>query len=287
MMKFNAWIAAAGCMILFGCSSGTKSAGPTQVTDSGTAPTPVTTPPVKKEIKSTLTALKITDVKIGDGKVQGFTMKKNPSVEPGDMVSVEYTGKLADGTVFDTNVPGAHGNTDRPFVVTVGRTPVIAGWTKGLIGMKVGGERKLAIPPSMGYGNQGNDKIPPNADLFFDIKVLDIVKKGEEGVFDTLDVVKGTGPAAKPDSTVTIVYTGKFANGVVFDSNEGKDQAPVAVKLGTKMVISGLDAGLVGIQKGGVRKLRIPPAIAYLDKKVEGIPDTSTLFFTVKALDVS
>jgi FKBP-type peptidyl-prolyl cis-trans isomerase len=291
MMKLNAWIVAATCILLIGCGKGDKTADSTTTTTTGSTPvattTGTTTQPTKPALKSTLTALKITVVKVGDGTNQGIKIKSNPTVARDDIVSIQYTGKLADGTVFDTNVPGAKGHTDQPFVVEMGRTPVIAGWYQGLLGMKIGGERKLSIPPKLGYGAEGNQSIPPNADLFFDVKVLDIVKKGDEGTFDSTDVTKGSGPAVKPGGTVTIQYTGTFANGVVFDSNMGADKAPMAVKLGAGMVISGLESGLVGMQKGGVRKLRIPPAIAYGTKNVPGIPSNSTLFFTVKALDVS
>jgi peptidylprolyl isomerase len=287
MMKLNVWIVLAGCMLAFGCTPDNKTAtAPPTPSDTSAGKTP-SAPVVKQASKSTLTKLKIQDVKVGDGMVLGIKIKSNPSVAIGDIVSCEYTGKLADGTVFDTNVPGGKGVTDQPLVVIVGRTPVIPGWTQGLIGMKVGGERKLGIPPSLGYGDQQVASIPPNSDLFFDIKVLDIVKKGEEGLYDSVDVTKGTGPAAKMGDTVTVQYTGTFSNGVVFDSNTGKDKAPIADKLGSGMALSGFEAGLVGIQKGGVRKLRLPPAIAYATKKVEGIPPNSTLFFTVKALDVT
>lgn len=290
MMKLNAWIVAAGCLVLIGCGSSNKTADSSQTKNtavaSDTAGSP-TAPTTKAPQKSHLKALKITDVKIGDGSNLGIKMKSNPSAAVGDILSIEYTGKLADGTVFDTNVPGK-GKSDLPFVLVIGPTPVIAGWNRGIVGMKIGGERKLEIPPSLGYGAEGMPPaIPPDADLFFDIKLLDIVKKGDEGTFDSLDVTKGTGPAVKSGGTITIQYTGTFSNGVVFDSNMGSNKAPIAVKIGAGMVISGLESGLIGMQKGGVRKLRIPPAIAYGTERVEGIPANSTLYYTVKALDVS
>ena len=101
----------------------------------------------------------MTDVKVGNGTNLGITIKSNPSVTFHDIISVEYTGKFADGKVFDTNVPGAKGNTDIPLVVLVGQTPVIPAWTQGVIGMKIGGERKLDVPAALGYGAAGS---PPN-----------------------------------------------------------------------------------------------------------------------------
>ncbi len=292
MMKLNAWIVAAGCLLLMGCGSGSKTADSMSTTTTGTTAANATTGTANATQnphgKATLTALKMTDVKVGNGTNLGITIKSNPSVAVGDIVSVEYTGKFADGKVFDTNVPGAKGNTDIPLVVVVGLTPVIPAWTQGVIGMKIGGERKLDVPAALGYGDQGMaDVIPPNTDLYFDIKVLDIVKRGDEAVYDSVDVKKGAGPALKAGGTITIRYTGTFSNGTVFDSNIGPQKAPIAVKLGQGMVISGLESGMIGMQKGGVRKLRIPPAIGYATKKVEGIPANSTLYFTVEALDVS
>jgi FKBP-type peptidyl-prolyl cis-trans isomerase len=84
---------------------------------------------------------------------------------------VEYTGKLGDGTVFDSSKnPGRE-----PFSFTVGIGVVIKGWDEGVPGMKVGGTRKLTIPPDMGYGAQGaGGVIPPNATLIFDIELLEV-----------------------------------------------------------------------------------------------------------------
>ena len=292
MMKLNAWIVAAGCLLVIGCGSGNKTADSTSTTTTGTTAADATTGTAqstpKPSGKAKLTALKMTDVKVGNGTNQGITIKSNPSVAVGDIISVEYTGKFADGKVFDTNVPGAKGNTDIPLVMVVGQTPVIPAWNQGVIGMKIGGERKLDVPAALGYGDQGmGDAIPPNTDLYFDIKVLDIVKRGEEALYDSVDLKKGTGPALKPGGTITIRYTGTFSNGTVFDSNVGAQKAPIAVKLGAGMVIPGLESGVIGMQKGGVRKLRIPPAIAYSTKKIEGIPPNSTLYYTVEAVDVS
>lgn len=88
--------------------------------------------------------------------------------QPGDTVSVNYTGKLADGTVFDTSVGKA------PFQFTLGAGQVIPGWDQGLVGMQVGGKRLLIIPPELAYGAQGIGPIPPNATLTFEVEMLKI-----------------------------------------------------------------------------------------------------------------
>ena len=100
----------------------------------------------------------IEDLKVGEGS----------EVVKYNIVTVNYTGWLTDGTKFDSSLnPGRS-----PFRFTVGGGQVIKGWDEGLIGMKAGGKRKLTIPPSMGYGNQEMGVIPPNSTLIFEIDLL-------------------------------------------------------------------------------------------------------------------
>jgi|TARA_B100001079_G_scaffold36330_2_gene27753 FKBP-type peptidyl-prolyl cis-trans isomerase len=100
----------------------------------------------------------IEDLKVGEGN----------AVAQYNIVTVNYTGWLTDGTKFDSSLnPGR-----TPFRFTVGGGQVIKGWDEGLIGMKVGGKRKLTIPPSMGYGSQDMGDIPPNSTLVFEIDLL-------------------------------------------------------------------------------------------------------------------
>ena len=92
----------------------------------------------------------------------------------GDIVSVNYTGKLADGTVFDSNVDPKFSHV-QPFEFSLGVGQVIAGWDKGVLGMKVGDKKTLVIPPEDAYGANGaGGVIPPNATLTFDVEVLSI-----------------------------------------------------------------------------------------------------------------
>ncbi|HEX8974284.1 MAG TPA: FKBP-type peptidyl-prolyl cis-trans isomerase [Patescibacteria group bacterium] len=92
-------------------------------------------------------------------------------VKAGDTVSVLYTGKLTDGTVFDAS--SKHGN--QPFEFKVGLGMVIKGWDQGLLGAKVGEQRTLTIPGDLAYGPQGiPGVIPPNATLVFDVEVVAI-----------------------------------------------------------------------------------------------------------------
>jgi FKBP-type peptidyl-prolyl cis-trans isomerase FkpA len=92
----------------------------------------------------------------------------------GDTVTVNYTGTLTNGTVFDSSL--APGRT--PYTFRVGAGTVIQGWDQGVPGMRVGGRRKLTIPPNLAYGSQGSPPaIPGNATIVFDITLLSIAGK--------------------------------------------------------------------------------------------------------------
>ena len=102
----------------------------------------------------------IEDLKIGDGA----------EIKSGDSITMDYTGTLAaDGKKFDSSE-----DRNEPFVTNIGVGKVIKGWDQGVPGMKVGGERKLTIPPALGYGAQGIGPIPPNATLIFTVKALGV-----------------------------------------------------------------------------------------------------------------
>ncbi len=113
-----------------------------------------------------LEGVKVTILKEGNGV----------EAKVGDTVSMNYTGTLLDGTVFDSNVLPKFGHVE-PFEFTLGQNNVIQGWEIGVLGMKVGEKRKLEIKSDYAYGARGaGASIPPNADLNFEVELL-VIKK--------------------------------------------------------------------------------------------------------------
>lgn len=105
------------------------------------------------------TSLKIEDIQVGTGT----------EATAGKKITVHYTGTLTNGTKFDSSV-----DRSQPFSFTLGAGEVIQGWDQGFNGMKVGGKRKLTIPPSLGYGSSATGPIPANSTLIFDVELLKV-----------------------------------------------------------------------------------------------------------------
>ena len=105
-------------------------------------------------------SLQIEELQVGTGA----------EAQSGQNVSVHYTGWLTDGTKFDSSV-----DRGKPFQFVIDGNMVIKGWDQGVKGMKVGGKRKLTIPPELGYGARGaGGVIPPNATLIFEVELLGV-----------------------------------------------------------------------------------------------------------------
>ena len=183
--RFEAFaaLAALSSLATFGCSKLTEPPKPEPMQQSATAaaepkdapapsasaaaaptptpaPTPSAGPPADPNAK-----MEIKDLVVGKGQ----------EAKTGDTVKVQYVGTLLNGTEpFDAS--RNHGNEGFTFQLGQGR--VIKGWDDGVPGMKVGGKRKLTIPPNLGYGARGaGAKIPPNSTLVFEVELVEIAKK--------------------------------------------------------------------------------------------------------------
>jgi FKBP-type peptidyl-prolyl cis-trans isomerase len=108
----------------------------------------------------TASGLKYVDLRVGDG----------PSPQVGQRLSVHYKGMLVNGKEFENSY-----DTGRPYQFEIGRGTVIKGWDEGILTMKLGGKRKLTIPPALAYGARGSPpNIPPNSTLIFEVELVDI-----------------------------------------------------------------------------------------------------------------
>lgn len=108
--------------------------------------------------------LEIIDLIFGEGK----------TCVKGALITTQYKGWLEDGTVFDSSY-----DRGQPFQCVIGSRRVIQGWDQGLMGMNVGGKRKLFVPAHLAYGERQVAKIPPNSNLIFEIELLEVLTRDD------------------------------------------------------------------------------------------------------------
>jgi peptidylprolyl isomerase len=109
--------------------------------------------------------LQIEDILLGDGK----------EIVKGALITTNYRGQLEDGTTFDSSY-----DRGKPFQCVIGTGRVIKGWDQGLMGMKVGGKRKLFVPAHLAYGErQIGEHIKPNSNLLFEIELLEVLTRND------------------------------------------------------------------------------------------------------------
>jgi FKBP-type peptidyl-prolyl cis-trans isomerase len=167
MRRPTYWLAALTIIALAGCQQGKSGES---------APSPSISPTTQQSAQPAVpqaTAAK--EVTTPSGlKYQDLVMGNGPMAEQGTPVVVNYTGWLTDGTKFDSSYdPGR-----QPLPFTIGAGMVIRGWDEGVKGMRVGGKRRLTIPPDLAYGERGYPPvIPGNSTLVFEVEFLNLGKQ--------------------------------------------------------------------------------------------------------------
>lgn len=224
-----------------------------------------------------------------------------PRANPGDLVSVHYTGTLEDGTEFDSSAGG------EPIQFVLGNGQVIPGWDEGIGLMNVGGKAQLIIPSALGYGTGGFGPIPPDATLYFDVElvaaqpaptpVLPPTAEPPTAVnpddYTTTDsglqyvfLVEGDGAAPMPGEVANVNFAGWLADGQQFaDSQEG---VPIPFIVGEDQIVPGWDEMVLLMQVGDKVQFVLPPELGLGEAGSPNgvVPPNATLIFEMELVSI-
>ncbi|KAM5135736.1 peptidyl-prolyl cis-trans isomerase FKBP10 isoform 1-T2 [Mantella aurantiaca] len=202
-------------------------------------------------------------------------------VQMGDFVRYHYNGTLKDGVKFDASY-------DRGLAVAgyVGIGRLITGLDRGILGMCVNERRKLIVPPHLGYGSIGvPGMIPADTTLYFDIILVDVWNKKDDIQITTLEKPNNCNRTVQDSDFVRYHYNGTLLDGTYFDSSYSRSST-YDTYVGSGWLIKGMDKGLVGMCAGELRKLIIPPFLAYGEKGYGTvIPPHASLVFHALVID--
>ncbi|MCA9943223.1 MAG: FKBP-type peptidyl-prolyl cis-trans isomerase [Anaerolineales bacterium] len=225
-----------------------------------------------------------------------------PRAQPGDLVSVHYTGTLEDGTEFDSS----SGGDPFPFVLGEGR--VIRGWDEGIALMNVGGKAQLIIPPDLGYGDTDYGPIPGGSTLYFDVELVSsepaptpvIPPTAEPPTavnpddFTTTDsglqyafLEEGDGETPEPGEVASVSFAGWLEDGTKFaDSQDG---VPLDFIVGEEQILPGWDEMVLLMQVGDVVQFILPPELGLGEEGAPNgvIPPNATLIFEMGLVTIS
>jgi len=217
-------------------------------------------------------------------------------VEAGQIVSVHYTGYFEDGRSFDNSI--ARGE---PFTFQLGQEDVIAGWEEGITLLKVGDKARLIIPSELAYGETGNQAIPANATLIFDVEILSVTDGPPEAPLEVdaadyvvtdsglkyYDMVVGDGDSPVEGQLATMAFTIWLDDGTMLGSTLTLGQ-PAPATVGSGQLLPGWEEGLLSMKVGGSRQLVIPPELAFgaAGSPDGAIPPNATLIVEMELLAV-
>ena len=243
--------------------------------DDGAAPTTPepTEPPPPLDVP-----FGFTDLEEGEG----------PEVQEGWLLAIAFTGWLYDPAAPDNKgLQFISVTVEDPDSFRLGVGQVISGVDRGVSGMRVGGRRRIVVPPDLGFGEQGRNLVPGNATLLLEVELL----AGAEVPFHFTDLQRGEGEEVENGDSLSMAYHGWVYDllapdnkGATFDSTTAED--PFEFTLGIGEVIVGWDLGIPGMRVGGRRRIVIPHELAYRAAGRPGIPPYATLLFEVELLGV-
>jgi len=250
------------CAVLAACGSGEK----TWMTESG---------------------VQITELVVGEGT--------GPPLR-GDLVIMQYDAWYLDGKKFDSTY-----DRGQPFSFRMGFGRIPQGWEEGMSTMRKGGKRRLIIPPELAFGTEGRGGlVPPETWIKVEVELVDLgpgtpipprvshanleFVKTESGLIYA-DIAVGLGDSPKPGQSIGLRYSGFLEDGTLFDSSyiEGP---PVARRFTDEAIIKGWMEGIRTMKKGGMRKLLVPPELAYgAEADPPRVPPNATLEFDIELFD--
>lgn len=241
----------------------------------------------------TATGLEYVEIEAGTGT----------QAQPGDLVSVHYTGRLqSDGTEFDSSIGGD------PFTFVLGQGSVIPGWDEGIALMRAGGKGQLIIPPELAYGPNDYGPIPGNSTLVFDVELVAVeavptpappptavpptsIDPDDYTVTDSglqyAFLAEGDGETPEIGEIVTVHFTGWFEDDSLFaDSRAGN---PIDFIVGDEQILAGWDEMVLLMQVGDTVQMILPPELGLGEEGSPNgtIPPNATLIFEMELLAVS
>lgn len=263
------------------------------------AESPETSPSAETEAESTSDFdLNLEDAETTSSGLQYIEIEagEGPTPETGDIVTMHFTGRLEDGTVF-----GDSYSQGEPVSTVLGRGQLFPGWEEGLGLMKEGGKMRLVIPPELAFGDQQVPGIPPDSTVILDVELVSVAPAPEPTAVDTADYTttdsglqyydleEGEGESPAEEDIVSINYNLWLEDDQQFVGGTREEDEPFTFALGSGQVFPGWAEGVSTMQVGGKRQLVVPPELALGEQGSQGgiIPPNATLILEMELIDIT